>query len=118
MQPYEELDAWRRAHESALAIFSETKSWPKDERFGLIAQIRRAAFSVPVNIVEGRAKLGKREFRRFLDIAWGSLAEVEYSLRFARDAGFLAGEAFQRLEQLRTSTAKPLYGLLRSMGQP
>src|SRR5687767_4684765 len=101
MQPYEKWDAWKRAHELALAVFNETKGWPKEERFGLTAQIRRSAFSVPVNIVEGRAKRGRAEFRRFLDIAWGSLAEVEYTLRFAHDARILSAEAFATLEALR-----------------
>lgn len=116
MQPYEELEAWKRADDLAYAVFEATKLWPKEERFGLTSQIRRAAFSVPVNIVEGRAKRGKGEFRRFLDIAWGSLAEVEYTLRFARRIEIITEPTYLRLEALRDATARPLFGLLRSMG--
>ena len=87
MRPYDELDAWKASHALALAIYNATKNWPRDERYGLTAQIRKAGFSIPTNIVEGRAKLGRREFRRFLDISWGSLAEVEYTLRLAKDLG-------------------------------
>ena len=116
MQPYEELDAWKRADDLAAAIYEVTRRWPAEERYGLTSQVRRAAFSVAVNIVEGRARRGKPEFRRFLDMAWASLAEVEYSLRFAHRIGLLDAEGFARLESLRNATAKPLFGLLRSMG--
>lgn len=115
MQPYEELEAWKRADDLAFAVFEATKAWPKEERFGLTAQIRRSVFSVAVNIVEGRAKRGRAEFRRFLDISWGSLAEVEYTLRFARRVGILDEPTFRQLEGLRDQTAKPLFGLLRAM---
>ncbi|MGB7211072.1 MAG: four helix bundle protein [Gemmatimonadales bacterium] len=117
MQPYERLEAWRTAHALALEIHRLTRQWPADERYGLTAQIRRAAFSVPANIVEGRARRGPKEFRRFLDIAWASLAEVEYTLRFARDLGHLSEESFTSLEALRTAAAKPLFGLLRSLSR-
>lgn len=116
MQPYEQLDAWKASHAFALAVHQTTRSWPIDERYGLTAQIRKAAFSVPNNIVEGRARRGKKEFRHFLDIAWGSLAETEYTLRYARDLGYLAPEALAGLIKLRDAAAKPLFGLLRSMG--
>ena len=115
MQPYERIEAWRSAHELALAVKAAVERWPAADRFGLSAQVRRAAFSVPLNIVEGRARRGPREFRRFLDIAWSSLAELEYGLRLARDLDYLTSAEFDRLELLRDKTAKPLFGLLRSM---
>ena len=116
MPPYERFDAWKKSHQLALAIHRQTASWPKDERFGLTAQIRRSAFSVPANLVEGQARRGRREFRRFLDIAWGSLAEVGYTLRYARDLGYLTEEAYSQLQALRDEAGPPLFGLLRSMG--
>ena len=115
MDPYERFDAWQRAHELAVAVHRATRAWPSDERFGLVAQVRRAAFSVPANIVEGRARRGAREFRRFLDIAWASLAEVGYTLRYARDVGYLTVEAHTKLEQARTKAGRSLYALLRNM---
>ncbi len=116
MQPYEQLDAWKASHALALAIYQATKVWPRDERYGLTAQIRKAGFSVPANIVEGRAKLGPKEFRRFLDISWGSLAEVEYTLHLALDLGYLTPSSYDELKGLCRTAAKPLFGLLRSMG--
>jgi four helix bundle protein len=82
MMPYEKYDAWKASHELALAIYRSTEAWPVAERYGLTAQTRRAALSVPTNIAEGSAKLGPREFRRYLDISLGSLSEISYLLRF------------------------------------
>jgi four helix bundle protein len=116
MEPYERFQAWQEAHITALEIHRATRSWPVEERYGLIAEIRRAARSVPTNIVEGSAKRGRAEFRRFLDVSLGSLAEVGYLLRFARDLGILAHEEWLRLEDQRTRAGKLLWGLYRSLG--
>jgi four helix bundle protein len=116
MLPYERFDAWKKSHLLALAIHRHTAGWPKEERFGLIAQIRRSAFSIPANLVEGQARRGPKEFRRFLDIAWGSLAEVGYTLRYARDLGYLTETDYLHLQSLRDEAGPPLFGLLRSMG--
>jgi four helix bundle protein len=118
MVPYERFDAWKAAHEFTLAVYRESNGWPRDERFGLTSQARRAAHSVSANIVEGQARRGRKEFRRFLDIAWGSLAEAGYTIRLARDLGIVAEPVFLELERLRSEVGKPLYGLLRSMGEP
>ena len=101
MVPYERFDAWKVAHQLALQVYAVTESWPAAERFGLTAQVRRAALSVPTNIAEGSAKRGPRELRRYLDIALGSLSEVSYLLRFSRDRGILGPEAFLELDVLR-----------------
>jgi four helix bundle protein len=91
---HERFLAWQVAHELALELLRVTDRWPREERFGVTIQLRRAALSVPTNIAEGAAKRGAREFRRFLDIALGSLAEVSYLLRFSRDYGLLNRESW------------------------
>jgi four helix bundle protein len=101
MVSYERFDAWKVAHQLALKIYSETERWPINERYGLTAQVRRAALSAPTNIAERSAKRGPRELRRYLDIALGSLSEVSYLLRFSRDRGILKPEAFLELDDLR-----------------
>jgi four helix bundle protein len=111
MMPYERFQAWRAAHELALDIFRLTDRWPKEERFGLTIQLRRAALSAPTNIAEGAAKRGRREFRRFLDIALGSLAEVSYLLRFSRDYGLLSPEAWIEIENLRSQAGRLTWSL-------
>ena len=88
--PYEELHAWRECHELALAVYRATKDHTALQSGSLTSQTRRAAFSAAVNIVEGSARRSRKEFRRFLDIAQSSLAEVGYALRFCREAGLLA----------------------------
>jgi four helix bundle protein len=101
MKPYETLDAWRLAHELALETYRATARFPKSELYGVTAQTRRAALSVPTNIAEGSAKRGHREFRRFLDIAIGSLAELSSLLRFAMDLGILDPDTWERLNAQR-----------------
>ena len=88
MLPYEKLTAWKISYELVLATYRATETFPRHELYGLVSQARRAAFSAP-NIAEGSAK----EFRRFLDIALGSLAELAFILRLARDLGYLTAEA-------------------------
>jgi len=115
MKPYEKLDAWRLAHELALAIYRVTARFPKGQLYGVTAQARRAALSVPTNIVEGSAKRGHREFRRFLDIAIGSLAELSYLLRFARDLGILTPEDWTRLDTQRERVGIVTWRLYQSI---
>jgi len=79
--------------------------------------LRRSAYSVPLNIAEGSAKRGSREYRRSLDIARGSLAEVETIIEMARDVGYIQPADYGRLEALATETSKTLYGLLRKIGE-
>ena len=83
MGAYRRLIAWQAAHELAVEVYRVTSTWPRQERYGLVAQVRRAAFSAPANIAEGSVRRGPREFRRFVDIALGSISEVEYTLDFA-----------------------------------
>ena len=116
--PYENLKSWQKSHELVLAIYTETTRWPADEKYGLISQIRRAAVSVGTNLAEGSARLGGRELRRFADIGLGSLAEVSYLLRTARDLGYLEPADWVRLNEMRDSTARLVYGLARSLGKP
>jgi len=81
----------------------------------LTIQVRRAALSVPTNIAEGAAKRGCREFRRFLDIALGSLSELTYPLRFSRDLGLLTTESWAELEAVRDEAGKLTWQLYRRL---
>jgi four helix bundle protein len=87
-QNYEELIVWQKAHEFVLQVYQLTKSFPKEELFGLTAQFRRASVSIAANIVEGYSKKGPKDKLRFLNIAQGSLAECRYYLRLSQDLGF------------------------------
>jgi four helix bundle protein len=115
MMPYEKFEAWKAAHELALEVYRITEVWPKSERYELTTQTRRAALSVPTNIAEGASKRGRLEFRRYLDIARGSLSELSYLLRFSKDRGILASENYLYLESLREQAGKITWGLYASL---
>jgi four helix bundle protein len=117
MTPYERLDAWNAAHQLVLMIYSATESWPSRELYGLISQTRRAAFSVAANIAEGSAKKGPREFRRFLDVALGSFAELRDSLRVAHDLQILSDSEMEQLQEPTELAGKLLWGLYKSMNR-
>ena len=85
MKDYRQLEVWQRSHQLTLAIYAATKSFPKEELFGLTSQLRRAAASVPANLAEGCGRDSDAELKRFIDIAHGSASEAEYHLLLAAD---------------------------------
>lgn len=103
------------ADQLALAVYAATKSFPKDELFGLTSQMRRAAVSVASNIVEGCARHGEAEYLHFLEVAYGSARELEYQASLAVRLGYLQEDA---LAPLATETCKVLNGFLRSLRRP
>lgn len=115
---HESLQAWQAAKELVLLTYRVTGTWPPDERFGLVSQARRAAISVAANIAEGAAKRGPREFRRFLDMALGSLAELHVYLVLTKELGILAPGPWGELEALRDHTGRLVWGLCRAVDGP
>jgi len=116
MPPYKNLKAWEHAQQLAIECVKAARRFPDYEQDGLANQFRRAAYSIPTNIAEGSAKKGSREYKRYLDIAAGSLAELETILGIAKELGYVAPADFTRLDTLATETGKTLYGLLRKIG--
>jgi four helix bundle protein len=98
---YTDLVAWKACHRLALAVVAATNAFPRHERFELTSQLRRAALSAPTNLVEGHVRFGPREFLRFVRIAAGSLAEVDYLLLFARENDYLTADRYESLVGLR-----------------
>jgi four helix bundle protein len=98
MGNYRQLLVWKRAHTLALDVYRATQRFPTEERYGLTAQLRRAAVSVVSNIAEGSGRLGDREHIRFLRIARGSVSEVECQLLLSRDLGYLGSSAWTVLD--------------------
>jgi four helix bundle protein len=117
MMAYERFEAWKAAHQLALLVYDVTDHWPTHERYQLTSQVRRSALSIPTNISEGAAKRGRAEFRRYLDIARGSLSELTYLLHFSRDRGLIGQETMARLDALRNQTGKLTWGLYASLGR-
>ena len=89
MADFRQLKVWKKAHEVTLDVYRVTQQFPKSELYGLTSQMRRAAISIGSNIAEGRGRAGDAEFRRFIQIASGSAAELEYQLMVARDLGYV-----------------------------
>ena len=98
-----------------MLVYRTTTGFPKEELFGLTSQIRRAAVSIPSNIVEGCARDSEAEYLRFLNIAFGSLRELRYQLSLSKRLGFLRNEDLSLLEPKVVETEKVLNGLIRAL---
>ena len=94
-----------------LDLYRLTASFPKDERFGLVSQLRRAAASVPTNIAEGAKRQGRQDYARFLNIAEGPLSEAEYLVLLSRDLHYLAPEPAETILSEVAEIARMLHGL-------
>ncbi|HKS17197.1 MAG TPA: four helix bundle protein [Planctomycetota bacterium] len=97
LQSFRNLKVWKECHSLTLVIYRSTRTFPPDERFGLIQQLRKAAVSLESNIAEGSGRGTDSDFRRFLFIALGSLAEVECQVLVSKDLGWLNGAAYDKL---------------------
>jgi four helix bundle protein len=89
LKGHHKLEVWKRSIEFVTAIYKLTESFPKSEIYGLVQQLRRSAISIPSNIAEGAGRNSKNEFKQFLSIAQGSIAELETQLLIARNLGFV-----------------------------
>ncbi|MGF1615548.1 MAG: four helix bundle protein [Gammaproteobacteria bacterium] len=115
LKSYRDLEVWKKSIDWVEQIYHVSSSFPRDEKFGLTSQIRRAAISVPANIAEGAARTGTGEFLQFLSVASGSLAEVETFLVLAGRLGYLTEQDRQVLETKSDEISRMLGGLKRSL---
>jgi four helix bundle protein len=115
MRDHRKLRAFELADQLVLSVYTATKSFPKEEQFGLTSQLRRAAISIASNIVEGCARTSHSDYIRFLDMAFGSAREVEYQLTLAARLGYVDSNAAAKLQSEADETAKVLAGLLLSL---
>ena len=112
MKDFRSLKVWERAHQLVLAVYQATKTFPRQEMYGLTNQIQRAAVSIPTNIAEGCGKSGDIDFSRYLQIAMGSSSELEYQLLLAHDLNYLSDEVYQSLSNQLIEIRKMLNTLI------
>ena len=112
---YRKIRAWQLADDLALRIYDVTNSFPKRELFGIIQQMRRAAVSVAANIAEGCIRKTRKEYSHFLNIAQGSLMELDYYVYFSFRLHYLDEDSYKSLSDLCDQTAKTLFGLIKAV---
>ena len=107
MRDFKKYKVWQLVHEVTLDIYKPTRSFPKEEIYGIISQMRRSSYSIPSNIAEGCGRESDVEFKRFLTISWGSASELEYVTVLAKDLGYLNDKIFSalndRVDKIRRS---------------
>ena len=113
MRDPHKLKAFEFADKLAVLVYQETRAFPKEELFGLVSQMRRAAVSVPSNIAEGCGRSSEKEYLHFLSIAYGSLKELEYQISLALKLGFLDSET--ELTSYADEAARVLNGLINAL---
>lgn len=115
VQSYRDLDVWQRSMEMTMLIYRLTKDFSREEQYGLISQLRRAAVSVPSNIAEGQGRLNTREFMQFLGIARGSNCEVQTLLEIASGLGYGDPGQSQQIKTHSHDVGKMLFRLIASL---
>lgn len=115
LKNYKELKVWQKAYHLCIEIYKITKDFPKEERYGLISQIRRASVSVPSNIAEGYGRKTTREYIQALYVAYGSNCELETQILLSGDLGYIKPEDSEKLQGVLGDVERMLMGLIRSL---
>ena len=115
MKDFRKLKVWERAHQLVLTVYQRTASFPRDETYGLTAQIRRSAASIPSNIAEGCGRDGDAELARFCLIARGSATELEYQILLAYDLNLIPSEHYEELTLQITEIKRMLTVLVQKL---
>jgi four helix bundle protein len=112
---HKNLDVWKRAMGLAKLIYKITCQFPSTEQFGLVSQMRRAVVSIPSNIAEGAARSSKKEFLQFLNIAQGSISELDTQIELSKELGFFDQKAYCDILNDLNLISKQLYGLAKKI---
>lgn len=115
MRDFRKLSVWEKSHKLVLTIYKSTSSFPKEELYGLVTQMRRSASSIPTNIAEGCGRNTQPQFANFLNVAFGSTSELEYQVILAKDLAFINDETFNTLSKNVTEIKRMLWSLLQKV---
>ena len=117
MRNFRALKVWEESHQLVLAVYKATGAFPREETYGLTAQLRRSCASIPANIAEGCGRSSEAELGRFMVIAMDSASELEYHLLLGRDLGYLSSQDYQELSE-RTGEVKRMLSTLITKVRP
>ena len=115
---WQNLDIWKEADDLAYRVYCSTSRFPKEEIYGVTSQLRRAALSVPTNIVEGYSRRGDKELSRFVNIALGSLGETKYLIMFSYKLGYLNDPEHQQLWEVAGDLGRKLWKFYERVREP
>lgn len=116
-KPHKKLDAWKLSMDLVLDVYQVIEKFPRQEKYGLVDQIRRAVISIPSNIAEGAARQTKKEFSNYLHIAQGSLSELDTQLELAARLGYIDNRDQTRLDEKMQRIDKLITGLIRHLNK-
>ena len=115
MRDYTKIDAWKLADDLTVAVYEQTRTFPREEIYGVTSQLRRAAYSVPANIAEGPSRESQRDYLHFLYIARGSLAETQYFLHLSHRLSYLSSVQADVLHNQSRQAFACLHGLIKAV---
>jgi four helix bundle protein len=111
----EDMDVFKKAHKTTIEVYEITKAFPQDEKFGLVSQMRRAAYSIPSNLMEGGYRVNRKEYRQYAGISKGSAGELKYFLMLSKDLGYISEDKYSVLYNSVEELSKMLNGLIKSL---
>ena len=115
---YERLEVYKRSYKAGLAVYRTTQAYPKEERYAMTDQMRRASVSIPLNIAEGYAKRSSQEeFKRFLFMAIGSSNEMSVLIEYSKDLGYISEEQYEKASQEYDEIGRMLNSLIKAVGK-
>ena len=115
MRDFRKLSVWEKSHNLTLLIYKSTSSFPKEELYGLVSQMRRSASSIPSNIAEGCGRNTQPQFARFLNIAFSSASELEYQIILSKDLKLINSKIFKELSDNIVEIKRMLYSLIHKV---
>ena len=115
MRDFKKYDIWKLSHQLTLQIYSVTAKFPEKEKFQIICQMQRAAYSIPSNISEGAGRTSDKEFNRFLQMSLGSAHELEYFILLAKDLEYLEVDKFEELDLKINTLKRKMYSLSKKL---
>ena len=114
-KPHKNLEVWKKSMEFVEKVYEVTATFPKEEMYGLVSQVRRSAVSIPANIAEGAARKGVAEFNQFIHIALGSSSELDTELEISQRLGYIPDATWRELDDRLVEIDRMLIGLKKSL---